>query len=212
MNKTNVFIMGDSYSTYAGYVPDGYSIYYSDDRVNPPIVRGVDKTWWKILERENNLNIVINDSCSGSTVCNTVRDYLTIDSSFVSRIDKYIKQNTFAEKGIDTMLIFGGTNDSWMDTVLGENKYSDWTADDLKCVLPAFCYLLKRAKETVKDIIVIINDGLKKEFTEGAVEACENYKIKYVCLEGIDKETNHPTEIGMKQIAKQVSSILTQNK
>lgn len=207
-NKRNVLVMGDSYSTYAGYIPPEYMAYYRDDREEAPIVRGVDKTWWKILERENNLNIVINDSFSGSTVCNTVREYLTTDSSFVSRIDKYIKQNTFAEKEIDTMIIFGGTNDSWMDTPLGENKYSDLTADDFKCVLPAFCYLLKRAKEAVKDVIVVINSDLKSEFTEGAVEACKKYKTKYICLEDIDKENNHPTEIGMKQIAKQVKTVL----
>ena len=39
---------------------------------------------------EKNLNIVLNDSFSGSTICNTVREEYAVDSSFVSRIEKYI--------------------------------------------------------------------------------------------------------------------------
>lgn len=41
LNKNNVFIMGDSYSTYEGYIPKGYHFYYSDERKEKPIVNGV---------------------------------------------------------------------------------------------------------------------------------------------------------------------------
>lgn len=40
--------MGDSYSTYEGYIPQGYHFYYSDKRTEKPIIRGVEKTWWNI--------------------------------------------------------------------------------------------------------------------------------------------------------------------
>ena len=173
-----------------------------------PVVRGAEKTWWKMFEKENDLNIVLNDSFSGSTVCNTVREYLTVETSFISRIDKYIAEGFFAENKIDTMFIFGGTNDSWIDAPVGSLKYSDWTADDLKCVLPAFCYLIDRAKEVVEDILVIINTELKNEITEGFMEACEKNNVRYLCLKEIDKENGHPTELGMKQISKQVAEKL----
>ena len=42
--KNNIFIMGDSYSTYAGYIPEGYLAYYSDMRKDAPIVRGAKNT------------------------------------------------------------------------------------------------------------------------------------------------------------------------
>ena len=45
--KREWFIMGDSFSTYAGYNPDGYRSFYGDERVEAPIVGGVEKTWWK---------------------------------------------------------------------------------------------------------------------------------------------------------------------
>lgn len=206
--KNNIFIMGDSYSTYAGHIPEGYHFYYSDERKENPIVKGVEKTWWNILANENNLNIILNDSFSGSTICNTVRETLTVESSFVSRIDKYIANKVFADNKINTMFIFGGTNDSWIDAPIGKLTYSDWTVDELKCVLPAFCYLIDKAKSVVEDIIIIINTDLKEEITKGFIEACKKNEIKYLCLKEIDKENGHPTELGMKQISEQVKECL----
>ena len=100
--KNNIFIIGDSYSTYEGYIPEGYHFYYSDERKENPIVKGVEKTWWNMLANENNLNIILNDSFSGSTICNTVRETYDVESSFVSRIDKYIAKNFFNRKQDET--------------------------------------------------------------------------------------------------------------
>lgn len=206
--KKSMFIMGDSYSTYKGYIPEGYSFYYSDEKKEAPVVGGVEKTWWKILSTENDINIVLNDSFSGSTICNTVRENLSVASSFISRIDKYISENFFTENKVDTMLIFGGTNDSWINSPIGNTMYSDWTADNLKCVLPAFCYLIDRAKTVVDDILVVINTRLKEEIANGMIEACEKNGIRYLCLKDIDKESGHPTELGMRQISEQVAECL----
>lgn len=203
--KHNILIMGDSYSTYEGYIPKGYHYYYSDTRVEKPIVKGVEKTWWKRLANENDLNILLNDSFSGSSVCNTVRETLTVETSFISRMDKYIANQFFSENRVDTMLIFGGTNDSWINAPIGKLTYSDWAAEDLSCVLPAFCYLIDRAKTVAKEVFAIINCDLNPEITAGFVEACKKYNAGYVCLNEIDKENGHPTELGMKQISKQVS-------
>ena len=166
----------------------------------------MERTWWRILARENGLNIVQNDSFSGSTVCNTVRESLTVDSSFVSRIDKYIGSGFFAENKIDLALIFGGTNDSWINAPIGSLKYSGQTPEELKCVLPAFCYLVGRLKEVAAEVVVIVNSDLKEEITSGFTEACETLGVKCLRLEGIDKKKGHPTELGMKQIAAQVSA------
>ena len=208
--KNNVFIMGDSYSTYKGYIPEGYLFYYSDERTDNPVVNGVEKTWWSILSGENNLNIALNDSFSGSTICNTVRENLSLQSSFVNRMDKYIEENFFAENKINTMFIFGGTNDSWIDSPVGNPVYSDWTDDDLKCVLPAFCYLIDRAKKSVENVLVIINTDLKEEITKGFVESCDKIGVRYLLLSEIDKQNGHPTEQGMRQISEQVINCLKQ--
>ncbi len=206
--KKRVFIMGDSYSTYKGYIPEGYLFYYSDERKDAPVVRGVEKTWWHRLAAENDLTIVKNDSFSGSTVCNTVRPTLGVESSFVSRMDRYLAEGFFAENGIDTMLILGGTNDSWIDSPIGALQYADFAAEDLKYVLPAFCYLIDKARAAVAELLVILNTDLKEEITNGVTEACEHLGVHCLRLAGIDKENGHPTELGMRQISEQVAAYL----
>ena len=153
------------------------------------------------MANKKSFNIVLNDSFSGSTISNTVRENHTAESSFINRIDKYIAEKFFEQNKINTMFIFGGTNDSWINAPIGSLKYSDWTADELKCVLPAFCYLIYRAKQVVQDIFVIINSGLKEEITKGITEACEKNEVNCLCLKEIDKENGHPTKLGMKQIS-----------
>ncbi len=66
MLKENILIFGDSYSTYDGFIPDGYATYYpKPDHIT---VNDVSKTWWKMLETETNSHIVLNNSWSGSTI------------------------------------------------------------------------------------------------------------------------------------------------
>ncbi len=207
MNK-KAFIIGDSYSTYAGYIPKGYHWYYGDERKEDPIVKGVENTWWHILARENGYEIILNDSFSGSTVCDTVRDYLKPESSFVYRLDKYIADGFFTENKIDTVFIFGGTNDNWTDVPVGEVKYADITKEDLKSILPAFCHIIKKSSEVAENVVVIMNTNLKAELTEGVKDACEKLGAVYVGLKDIDKKCGHPTELGMKQIAKQVAEAI----
>lgn len=204
MISKRIFIMGDSYSTYGGYIPEDYLAYYSDDRQTAPIVSGVDKTWWKILEQETQLQVVLNDSYSGSTVCNSVREGLPLSSSFVRRMDHYLSEDYFAANRIDTLIIFGGTNDSWLEIPLGHLTYSDWTQEDLLQVLPAFCYLLAKATTNPLRVIVIINSELNPQLVENLDLACAHYGVECVHLEDIDKENSHPTELGMVQIAQQV--------
>ena len=80
--------------------------------------------------------------------------------------------------------------------------------DDLKYVLPAFCYLINKAKNVVGRLLIILNTGLKDEITDGFAAACENYGVAYLRLENIDKQKGHPTELGMRQIAEQVAGAL----
>lgn len=208
--QKNIFIMGDSYSTYGGYIPQSYNCYYDDLRTDEPVIKGVEKTWWKILVNRMDYNIAMNDSFSGSTVCNTVRENYSLSSSFVSRIDKYIQEKFFEENNIDEIFLFGGTNDSWTDAPVGKLKYDLWTDEDLKCVIPAFCYILDKFKNTIKTsgVTVIINTELKDNIADGIKSACENYGFSYVELKNIDKINGHPTELGMEQIANQVEACL----
>ncbi len=210
MSLKNMFIMGDSYSTYEGYIPEGYKPYYGDTKPKERGLRSVDDTWWRQVARECGYDILVNDSWSGSTVCNSIRPNDPMEYTFVRRIDKYIAEGFFDNNEIDTFFIFGGTNDSWRDCPIGENKYDDFTEADLDYALPAFCYLVSKiqSQTNIKRIVAIINSELKPEITNGIMDACKHYQIEYVLLHDIDKYSGHPTKLGMAQICEQITSIL----
>ena len=107
MKLGNTVIFGDSYSTFRGYIPEGYAVYYTETREIPD-VRRVEDTWWKMLHTELDGNIIRNDSWSGSTVCYT--GYNGTDcsatSSFIHRMNKLAGEGFFADNKVSAVAAF----------------------------------------------------------------------------------------------------------
>ena len=204
MSLGNVMIFGDSYSTFSGYIPDGYAVYYSGKRTTPPDVDNVTETWWHMLISETASTLVQNNSWSGSTIGYTGYGYTdrSSTSSFIYRFEKLLDEGFFKENKVDTLFVFGGTNDSWCQAPIGQLQFSDWTRDSLFFVLPAICYFFNRLKTELKDteIICLINNGINGEIIEGMKKCCKHYGIKYVAFDKIDKVNGHPTKQGMIDI------------
>ncbi len=210
--KENILIFGDSYSTFNGYVPEGYAIYYSEDGRPESDVTAVSETWWHQVAQEKEFNIVLNNSWSGSTIGYTAyggRD-CSEDSSFIYRLHKLIEDRFFEQNQIHKVFIFGGTNDSWSDAPLGTAKYENFKKEDLFFVLPAVCYFLKAAKETLPDaeIYCLVNTGLKPEISHTMKSACEKFDVTPVVFKHIDKNCGHPTIKGMTDIKNSVLEAL----
>lgn len=212
MSFGKVLIFGDSYSTFEGYIPEGYASYYPPSIEGRPKITDVRDTWWHLLIEETKSNLVLNDSWSGSTVGYT--GYGGQDtsgfSSFITRLEKMIERGFFSENKIDTVFIFGGTNDSWSDAPLGKAKYENVQRDDRYFVLPAICDLIRMVKEALPEarIIYVINTDIKTEIADTVIEASNKYGIEYILLENIDKMSDHPTVLGMKQIKEQIAKKL----
>ncbi len=211
--KNNLVIFGDSYSTFKGFVPDDYEIYYSENERPETDVTKVSQTWWHQVVNEGNLDLVLNNSWSGSPIGYT--GYNNADcsktSSFIYRLRQLIDDGFFDKNKIDTVFVFGGTNDSCCNAPLGEIKYSDWEEKDLYFVLPAVCYFLKLIKEALPQakIYCLINaDIIKPEIISCMKNACERYNITPIILENINKKCGHPTILGMTEIKNKVLSIL----
>lgn len=208
MNLKNVLIFGDSYSTFEGYIPDGFAVYYSKTEGGETDVRAVEDTWWYQLLKETDSRLIQNNSWSGSTVCYTGYNGgdCSKTSSFICRLKKLQDAEFFKENEIDTVFVFGGTNDSWAGSPIGELKYSDWEEQDLYSVLPAFCFFINELRRILPNahIIPVINTELKPKIEEGFKAACTHYGIKPVALHNIDKRGGHPTIKGMKEIKNQI--------
>ena len=88
---------------------------------------------------ESNLNLILNNSWSGSTICYTGYDNTDCSnsSSFIYRLQKLIDQGFFDKNNIDTVFVFGGTNDNYADAPIGTMKYENWENNDLYSVMPA---------------------------------------------------------------------------
>lgn len=206
--QKTVVILGDSYSTFDGYVPEGFAVWYDSNAKEENDVDAVGQTWWYKLCRQAGLKLLGNNSYSGSTVCNTGYDGADYsDRSFITRMPQTLG---YQAEHPNIILIFGGTNDSWSDAPLGSLKYEGWTEDDLKQALPAYCYMLDYYKTYAPDsrVINIVNDGLKPEITEGIIAAAKHFGMEYILLEGIDKGWGHPTIKGMQQICDAVAAAL----
>ena len=210
--SNNAIIFGDSYSTFENFVPDGYAVYYSEKGLPETDVTNVYQTWWHQVVTEAKLNLILNNSWSGSTIGYT--GYENTDcsksSSFIYRLHELIEQGFFDKNNIDTVFVFGGTNDSWANAPLGTMKYENWENKDLYSVLPAICYFLKALKDKLPKahIYCLINTDLKPEISAGMRNACQTYGITEISFDMIDKNCDHPTIKGMQDIKNTVLNVL----
>ena len=209
-----VFILGDSYSTYKGWVPDGFLYYYDDVRTKGVDLNHVEQTWWYMLLQETGAQLLLNSSYSGTTICNTGYDgEYCPHKSFIGRLDRLIEDGYFERNKIDTILVFGGTNDFWAKSPTGNLKYSNWEEEDLREFLPAFCYLLDRIKCKISSArpVVLINDlETRRAMLEGMIAACQKYGVAYIKMGNIDKDGGHPSILGMRQIKDRIVDYLEQ--
>lgn len=207
----NVFLLGDSYSTFLGCIPEGFACWYNLDPAKDTDVDAVEQTWWHQLFSNTESKLIYNNSWSGSTICH--RGYNGDDvahNSFVTRFDNMARDGYFAKNQIDTFIIFGATNDNWANSPVGNLQYGNWSKKDLYNALNAFCYLLHRVKETLPNtrILWIVNTEFRPEIEKGVLDACAHYGVETICLKDIEKQSGHPNQAGMRQIYEQVKAYL----
>lgn len=61
-------VLGDSISTFEGYHPYNYSVYYENERCKFNGLESVNDTWWYIVGEKLGAELCVNDSYSGSRV------------------------------------------------------------------------------------------------------------------------------------------------
>lgn len=204
-SKRGISILGDSYSTFKGYVvPDSNYVWYPQQNPENNDVQDVRQLWWQLLIRNSQgFRLCQNNSFSGATICHTGyerEDYS--DRSYCTRL-WYLGSP-------DIILVFGGTNDTWAKSPVGDFQYGDWNRRDLFKFRPAMAYLLAHLQNRYPgtEIYVIINDILSEDITASMKTICDHYHVPYIQLHDIDKQWGHPSQKGMRQIAEQVGAVL----
>mgnify|MGYP002527863219 FL=1 len=98
---TRFSILGDSYSTYEGYVhPDSNDVYHYENIG----LTGMEQMWWAQVTQSMGWELERNNSFSGALMCNY--DYANYygPHSFIRRMDDLGNP--------DVIFIFGATNDA----------------------------------------------------------------------------------------------------
>lgn len=205
-SKRGISILGDSYSTFKGYVvPDTNAVWYPQPNPENNDVQDVRQLWWQQLIRNNSKDYRLcqNNSFSGATICHTGyegADYS--DRSYCTRL--------WQLGSPEVILVFGGTNDTWAKSPVGDFQYSGWSQRDLYQFRPAMAYVLAHLQNRYPGvaIYVIINDILSDEVTSSMKTICQHYQVPFIQLHDIDKQWGHPSQKGMRQIAEQVGEAL----
>ena len=195
-----VSILGDSYSTFQGIIPAEYSSFYPNDRND---VVEVEQTWWSLYIKAKGYQLEKNDSWGGTTICGT--GYGGMDSSrnnFIARVDSLGNP--------DIIFVFGGTNDAWARSPLGEYQYSDWTKEDCKKLRPALACLLDKLQKRYPqaEIYSLLNSELQEPVNESFREICKHYNVQLIELHDIEKQNGHPSISGMRSICDQLQEAI----
>ena len=191
-----VSILGDSYSTFDGVNPPGYAPFYPDSKND---VKEVSQTWWSLYNEVMGYTLEVNDSWGGTTICNTSYGRRIVpNSSFNSRLWKLGDP--------DIIFVFGGTNDAWANSPVGEYKYSHITKEDCNYFRPALAYMLDALDRIYPDATVyaILNSELREEINESFREVCKHFSVQLIELHDIEKQNGHPSINGMKAICDQL--------
>lgn len=204
--KKVISILGDSYSTFQGYVePNTNLVWYRLPRLPRTDVDSVQQTWWGLLTApQAPYQLGVNNSYSGSTICRTGyegADYS--DRAFITRMDHLGEP--------DIILVFGGTNDSWAGVPIGDYTYEGWTDEELYSFRPAMSYMLDGLQRLYPDakVYFILNTELSPEINESVQTVCHHYQVSVIHLRDIDKKSGHPSVKGMEAIARQVGMMIS---
>ena len=220
-----ISILGDSYSTFEGYMAtDTNAIWYFKPE-NPNVqknndVRKVEETWWyQVIQRVEG-KLELNNSFSGSTVCFSGYKKDTCPRVPVAGLEEFAdysnrsfvnRTNKLGEP--DIILICAATNDAWCGAPVGDYYYGNQTKEQLYTFRPAMAKMIADLQTNYPKarLLFILNTDLREEISESIHTILNHYNVPCLDLQDIDKQEGHPSVQGMKQIADQVVNYLTTN-
>ncbi len=199
-SELKISVLGDSYSTFEGFIPAGNAIYYNCKPNCKNGVTSVEHTWWHRVIQALGGRLERNESYSGSTVCNT--GYGKTDAtatSFITRMKNLGNP--------DLILICGGTNDCWAGVPMGDFVYENWSADELFSFRPAMAEMLSGLQNAypAAKIFFVLNSELSDAVNDSVHTVCAHYQTPCIDLREISKINGHPDYDGMAAMAEQVS-------
>lgn len=204
-------VLGDSYSSYIGYVEPETNDIYPYDSIG---VTSVEQMWWHRVAVGMGWTLERNNSFSGALISNFdsfgAGDFYR-PNSFLNRMDNLGDP--------DVIFVLGGSNDVWDGAGFGDYVFSDWTEEQLKEIRPAMAYMFEHLgtqypKAKVYFLIDMdfcpggIADEIRQTFIDSAHYIANHYNVSCIDLYDVRKTLWHPDNKGQKAIANQVLEVL----
>lgn len=235
---TTLSILGDSISTFQGYNPEGYHVFFPEYGE----VKELGDTWWQIVAQDLELTLYTNGSSSGATVAGDSTG--TEDPQCACN---ELRTSALAGPGDtcpDRIIVYLGTNDLLQGIPLGENDgtatvtagvidtFSDaytLMLDKLQTNYPSariYCCTLLQVGDygTQTPYVEFVNGEqlTAEDYSEAIVQITGNKGLSvidlYNCgvtvenLQEMSSDGVHPTAAGMRQIAAAVEEALAGEK
>lgn len=134
-----ISIMGDSLSTFDGWIPPEYVVFYPRDGE----LSSVEETWWMSLISDTDMELCGNASSAGSTC---VGDSTAIDNPKYG-CSGYRIQGLTGDHGEypDIILVYMGTNDLLIGAPLGDNDGTESVEEgEITDFSDAYCLILDK--------------------------------------------------------------------
>lgn len=220
-----ISILGDSISTFEGYIPkaDGINLAHRPRYPQENLLTDVNDTWWMKLINSLGARLGVNDSWAGSTVSN-FRDCNEKDFGPDAAMASLTRIRNLGANGTpDLILFFGGTNDA--GKMIEKGTFDPARKPDLEAYkwdsfADAYSEAILRLKHFYPNAeIIAISPSISggyydnsrlSEFADLAIEICLHYNLKCVDIRRSGLETSmlpdtlHPNAEGMDFIFKSV--------
>lgn len=206
-NNLRISVIGDSISTYEGWTPYGFAVYYKDDIAYENGINCIGDMWWRQVLDCFGGELCVNNSYSGCLVAYT---------GFTSASS--VERCSLCGDNPDVILIYVGTNDR------GYGMNTD-DGDAPESFYGGYRIMLRRLKAnypSAKIICATLLTGYKKGLKKTVSDEERNHAEKYnaairravkdenciladIALSGERYETLdycHPTKAGHSTIAK----------
>ena len=226
-----VSIMGDSISTFEGWIPveDGHNLNHRKRYPQSNLFEDVRLTWWHMLINNLGAKLGVNDSWAGSMVSNTA----TTNSGDIGPdacMASITRITNLGSNGTpDLIFFYGGTNDAARSVPIGTfdpSKYQqvDLTSSTWSTFADAYAVAIMRMQHYYPDakIIAMTPTWTTSYYTPQRLdevakmikEVCDYYGVAVVDLRkcginqnNLDKTLGdgiHPSALGMEMIEKYV--------
>ena len=120
-NGKKISLLGDSITTYVGYIPSGQTYEYTGSNHG---ISSVNDTWWKKLINALGMELVRNNSWTGTCV-STIRDSVKGTNSNAVVRSELLGNNP------DVIILYMGINDFCFEAPLGDYEGLTSVPDDI---------------------------------------------------------------------------------